>query len=289
MPEHQPAAKETVGSASHLEEKRILVCADDFGLHPSVDEGILSLAARERLSAASCLVDGPSFAAHATYLNASGLQCGLHLNFTEALGGASMCLPLGQLIRACWARRLEPAALAQEIARQLDRYEEVMGRMPDYVDGHQHVHQFPQIREALLQELQRRYSPPGRLPWLRCTRAAPQPGVAPAIRMKAHLIALLGSGRLERLARQRGFRMNRGFLGVYGFRGGARGYAALLRQWLAAAREGDLIMCHPATAGVPGDPLGGQRRAEYEAWSADETAAWLAECGVSVVRGRVPA
>lgn len=261
--------------------KRLLVCADDFGLHPAVDEGILNLAEKGRLSAASCLVDGQSFAGHASALLASGLQCGLHLNFTEAMGGASGCMPLGRLIQAAWLRRLDAAALRAEIARQLDRYEDVMARPPDYVDGHQHVHQFPRIREALLDELLRRYAACG-LPWLRYTGATLQDGMPFGLRCKARVIALLGSGRFGRLARARGFRMNRGFLGVYGFGGGAEGYARLLRLWLEAARDGDLVMCHPAVEAVPGDPLGAQRAAEYEVWGSDATGEWLRRFGVSL-------
>lgn len=263
------------------EVKRVLVCADDFGLHPAVDEGILNLAEKGRLSAASCLVDGPSFVDDASALLASGLQCGLHLNFTETMGAAAMCMPLGRLIGAAWLRRLDAASVRAEIARQLDRYEDVMARPPDYVDGHQHVHQFPLIREALLDELLQRYSAAG-LPWLRNTRAAPQGRAPMGIRHKARIIALLGAGSLCRLAREHGFRMNHGFLGVYGFGGGADGYARLLRVWLAAARDGDLVMCHPASEAVPGDPLGDQRVAEYRVWASDGTGEWLSRLGVSL-------
>lgn len=262
--------------------KHLLVCADDFGLHPAVDAGILDLAARRRLAATSCLVDGPSFEEAAAHLPGSGLQCGLHLNFTEAMGSAPMCMPLGRLIRVCWMRHLDPVALHREIGRQLDRYEDVTGRAPDYVDGHQHVHQFPQIREALIGELDRRYPRTGARPWLRYTWPAPQPGIPLAIRVKSMIIALLGARQYARLSSRDGFRTNRAFLGVYGFHGGATGYATLLRLWLAAARDGDLIMCHPASASVPGDALGAQRCAEYETWCSDDVGAWLQEYGLRV-------
>ena len=258
-----------------MEAKRVLVCADDFGLHPAVDDAVVELAACRRLSAASCLVDGPSFAGNAAGLLASGLQCGLHLNFTERLGSEGLFLPLGRLIRACWLRRLDPLEVGGQIRRQLDHYEAVMGRAPDYVDGHQHVHQFPQIREALIRELDSRYSAGGARPWLRATLPGRQPGVPPGIRMKAAVIALLGARHHRRLAHRHGYRLNRAFLGVYGFQGGLSGYMALLHRWLSAAQEGDLIMCHPATRAVPGDALGAQRPAEFQAWKSEEAGAWL--------------
>ncbi|MFA7670100.1 MAG: ChbG/HpnK family deacetylase [Burkholderiaceae bacterium] len=268
---------------------QLWVCADDFGLHPAVDVAILGLAEQGRLSATSCLTDGPSFTDHAPQLLASGLQCGLHLNFTERLAADGLFLPLGKLIPACWMRRLDPAGVHDHIRRQFDRFEAVMGRLPDYVDGHQHVHQFPQIREALLRELDNRHVAGALRPWLRSTRAPRQPGVPAGMRIKAAIIALLGAGHYRKLAEARGYALNRGFLGVYGFEGGRKTYTALLRKWLAAAGDGDLIMCHPATGAVPGDTLGSQRLAEFEAWKSDEVGAWLQEYGITVSRKRIPA
>jgi len=243
------------------EARRVVICADDFGMNAGIDAGILDLGRRGVLQATSCLVEGPSFSLDAPALRESGLQTGLHLNFTEALGAEGLFLPLGKLIASAYLRRLDAGRLHSQIVRQLDRFEAVMGRAPDFVDGHQHVHQLPQIREALLDELSRRY--PDRKPWLRYTAAAPQPAISMRLRFKAFVIEVLGSRRLARLARRNGFGLNRGFLGVYDFQGGEQGYAQLLRAWLAHAREGDLLMCHPAARAEADDGLGMQRVAEY--------------------------
>jgi len=264
-----------------LQAKRVLVCADDFGMHAAADAAIIELGARGRLGAAGCLVDGPSFVEGASGLSVSRLQCGLHLNFTEDLGAGGLFMPLGALMRACWMRRLDPSAVSHQICRQLDRYEDVMGRAPDYVDGHQHVHQFPQIREALLRELDGRYLAASGRPWLRSTVMGGQAGLPVGVRMKAAAITLLGGRHHRRLLHRHGYSSNRAFLGVYGFQGGRIGYAALLRPWLSAARDGDLIMCHPAVQAVPGDALGAQRLAEFEAWKSDETGEWLQQYGVT--------
>lgn len=263
---------------------RIDVVADDFGMHSAVDEAVVLLASRGRLSGTGCLVDGPSFADGAGSLLASGLQCGLHLNFTESFGARGVFMPLGQLLRACWARRLDPASIQRQIASQLDRYEAVMGQAPQYVDGHQHVHQFPQIREMLFAELERRYPAGLPRPWLRSTLAGRQTGVPVGLRFKAHSIAALGGRRHVRLACRHGFETNRRLLGVYDFRGGAQTYEGLLQCWLEGARAGDLIMCHPAVQSVPGDPLGAQRQAEFEVWASDATGALLERLGVQISR-----
>ena len=43
------------------EPRRIVLCADDFGMEPSVNEGILRLAAAGRLTAVTCMVDMPAW------------------------------------------------------------------------------------------------------------------------------------------------------------------------------------------------------------------------------------
>jgi predicted glycoside hydrolase/deacetylase ChbG (UPF0249 family) len=257
-----------------IEQKRIVVCADDFGMNPAIDAGILELGGSGRLNATSCLSLGPSFAASAAALRACpGLQAGVHLNFTESLGQSGLYLPVSTLIVRSWMRRLSPARIKEQVARQLDRYEDLMGRRPDFVDGHQHVHQFPQIRGELLDELERRYA--DALPWLRYTRSAALSGMPASLRMKAHIIESLGASRFGRMARSRGFALNRRFLGVYDFQGGQAIYAGLLEQWLRLAGDGDAIMCHPASQALPGDGLGAQRMAEFNVLRSDAMAAWL--------------
>lgn len=250
------------GKAAFGQVQQVMLCADDFGMSEAVDNGILKLAEGGKLHATSCLVLGPTFARHAGRLQQTPLQCGVHLNFTEAFGPTGIALPLRRLILTCWARQLPAAKVHREMVRQLDTFESVMGRMPDYIDGHQHIHQFPVIRDALLDELMRRY-PSGRRPWLRST-LPPKLSVLPAAtRIKAAVIAALGGRHMVRRAHQRGFVTNRCFLGVYDFSGGATVYAGLLRQWLQAAQPGDLLMCHPAEGVDPHDPLGAQRHAEF--------------------------
>jgi predicted glycoside hydrolase/deacetylase ChbG (UPF0249 family) len=269
-----------------LEHKRVTICADDFGMNPGVDAGILGLAQLGRINAASCLVEGPSFKAGVAALAQSGLQLGLHLNFTESMGRPGLYLPISTLIVQSYLRRLDASRVYTQIAAQLDAFESALGRAPDFIDGHQHVHQFPQIRQALLQQLQRRYrnNENSSGPWLRCTRAGKLDGMPPRMRLKAHIIETLGAHAFSRLAKRMGFDINRRFLGVYDFQGGAAGYRRLLHAWLAQARDGDLIMCHPAQQALPGDGLGAQRRAEFDVLSSGETGAWLQQYGVVVER-----
>ena len=68
----------------------------------SVDQGIADLAQRGRLSAVSCMTQGPSLHANAPWLDGLPVDLGLHLNFTESFGKSEFHLPLSRLIVASY-------------------------------------------------------------------------------------------------------------------------------------------------------------------------------------------
>lgn len=266
--------------------KRAIFCADDFGMSHAIDTGIIRLAEQGRLSATSCLSEGPTFSANAPALVQTGIQLGLHLNFTEALSRQAVAspsaktqefyLPLSALIRNAYLRRLDRGVVTEQIRRQLDRFEAVFGRRPDFVDGHQHVHQLPVIRDLLLDILKQRYHQVG-LPWLRNTRSIKLVGPAAKYRAKAAIIQGLGSSTTARRAVRDGFRGNARFAGVYDFQGGETAYRALLSAWIPQMGDHDLLMCHPAAYADSQDPMGNQRFAEFRVLSGSRTAQQLHE------------
>jgi len=263
--------------------KRIVVCGDDFGMNADIDEGMIALAGMGRLSAVSCLALGASFAANAPRLALLDVDAGLHVNFTESLHPDAEPLPgLGRLIFDAYAGRLDPAWIDARLARQFDAFEAAMGRAPDYVDGHRHVHQLPGIRERLLLLLKRRYGE--NRPWLRQTAPGMQSGIPLREAVKARVIGALGGAALARAAREHGLRTNRRLLGVYGFDGGKRRYADLLQNWLFNARDCDLLMCHPAVDCKDGSALSRQRRAEFDVLASPKLGDWLNVNGVRIAR-----
>lgn len=256
----------------HSSWRRISVCVDDYGLHTGINQAVLALVHQGRVQAVSVMVGGPAWAEGARALRAldpQRVEVGLHLDLTEFPLQPALRRPLARLIALAYLRRLDAAALRTEIGAQLDAFEQAMGRAPAYVDGHQHVHQLPMVRTALLQELARRY-PEGGL-WLRATHGPQGAAHADArARCKSHLIAILGARALSALTQRQGLRQNARLLGVYDFTGGAQRYRARLDRWLHAARDGDLLICHaglPAPAPAP-DVLAGAREDEFAVLSA---------------------
>lgn len=265
--------------------RAVLLCADDYALHPLVDEAAEQLALAGRLSATSCMTTSPLWPAAAARLQAlrDRLAVGLHFNLTEGHGGAHPAQALGAVIRQAYARQLSPAQLRTAWRTQLDAFEQALGTPPDFIDGHQHVHQLPGLRDAMLAELQARYAPHER-PWVRSTAPAGGLWRSP----KAAVIALLGGWTATRRLRRAGVGTNRGFGGVYGFDAAdAESYGAQMAQWLPQMRAGGLLMCHPATGEVQGDAIGTQRPVEFAYLMSPAFGALLAQHGCHVHQGQI--
>ncbi len=261
----------------------IVFCADDFGLESGVDQAIISLAQQGRISATGCLVQAPNFGQSAQALRGLPIDLGLHLNLTEPLGQTGLCLPLGQLLLRTYAGLISKRAVAQQIDTQLDLFEKHIGQPPDFIDGHLHVHQFPVVREILMQAVARRYA--NMLPWIRDTRAAPLSAQLPLMqRLKAQLIGALGASSLIRLAQQGGLHSNHGFAGAYDFERPHPPYEHMLNAWLEQAAAQMLFMVHPATHASVTLAFGADRVEEYRVLSGDVFAANLQQRGLQITR-----
>jgi chitin disaccharide deacetylase len=263
--------------------RRLAVCIDDYGLHAGIDEASVRLARAGRISAVSVMSEGPTWPDSATALQQAvqthPVDVGLHLNLTEPLPGVAG-EPLQRVVLRAGLRGFDARALRQRIDGQLDRFEAGWGAAPDHVDGHQHVHQLPQVRAVLLGALEARYPDASRRPWLRASRAPLGAGLP--LRRKADVISWLGAAELQREAGKRGWSSNGHLLGVYGFDTDAPGYRALLQRWFALAQDGDLLMCHPACHAPAGDVIGAARQVEWAVWQSGTLPGDLAQAGVVV-------
>lgn len=253
--------------------RALILCADDYALHPAVDAAVERLTWAGRLSATSCMSTSPRWAEAAPRLKAlrPSLSVGLHFNLTESHGGAAAAQSLGTVIRQAYTGAWTVDAMRSMWAQQLDAFEAALGTPPDFIDGHQHVHQLPGFADAMLHVLRQRYAP-ANMPWVRSTAPIGTLWRSP----KAAIIALLGGWQTTRRLRQAGIVINQGFGGVYGFDAPTQeGYGAQMAQWLPQVQNGSLLMCHPATAEVAGDAIGAQRPVEFAYLMSDAFGALL--------------
>lgn len=274
--------------------RRIWLCADDYGAAPGVSAAICELISRGRINATSVMVAAPHFnndeAAALARLNTGKkrVALGLHVTLTGPLRPLSAnfsplrqgrFLPLNTMLRLATARRLQPKPLTDEIAAQLKKFIDVFGRPPDFLDGHQHIHLFPQVRDAFLGVAAER-TPAA---WVRqCGR----PRRGRRLRdHKALVLDILSLG-FRRKAKKLGIAVNPAFAGSYAFKARAN-YTKLFPRFLSGLPDGGLIMCHPGfvDAELKGlDSLTTLREQEFAYFGSDAFLQVLAEHNVALAR-----
>lgn len=255
--------------------KNIILCADDFGLNQGVSLGILKLVRMNRLSAVSCMVNEPDFPIYAQDLLSlkQQIRTGLHFNLTEGSflsNPEKKCFRLKELIFRTHTRMIHKAQILNELNAQLDHYVGVMGEYPEFIDGHQHVHQFPVIREVLLDLYHQRNLKEKGI-FIRST----YPAIALSqFKVKSELLARTGGKKFHAQLQQRNIPHNSCFSGVYDFAPDSD-YRALFRQWLAQVPHGTLIMCHPGEGDDADDVISITRKQELNYFMSNE---FLRDC-----------
>lgn len=255
--------------------KLISLCADDFGYSDAVSQGIISLSEQQRLSATSCLTNFTNWAHAATKLNplAGHIDIGLHLNFTEgkALNSSSQSLfsSLNPLIIRSHLRLLNRKKIKQEINAQLDQFEQCLGRSPDFIDGHQHIHQLPLIREELLAIYQERFPDKAIM-----IRVASNPLIASikqsAYCLKTLIITLTGALQLKKRLEQLNIPHNTSFAGIYDLKP-SNNYAKHFERFVSEVNTGGLIMCHPADGSdTKDDVIAKTRQQEFDFFTSEQ-------------------
>ena len=233
--------------------KRLTLCADDYGMHPAVSSAIIDLIQSQRVHATSCLVTADSWKHDAKALRqVHGLSdIGLHLNFSEGKGlsqaFAAEFPSLEKLLLRSHFRRLTQTELEAEIRAQFDCFLTETGTLPDFLDGHQHVHHLPQVRDALFTVLSD-YSLPDRF-WIRSV----YPMQVTTSGVKSHIIRFSGAKGLHQHLQVQGIRHNQSFAGVYSL-DEKEPYRTHMQQWLERSEDNGLIMCHPSNAEAS-DPI----------------------------------
>ena len=274
------------------EPRRIWLCADDYGLSPGVSAGIRRLISRGRLNAASVMVVSPHFDAGEAQalaaLNAGTPRAalGLHVTLTGPFTPMSANFAplrdgrfpaLKDLMRLAVTRRLSPEHLTIEIGTQLRTFRDAFGRLPDFIDGHQHVQLLPQVRDAFL-KVAAEAAPAA---WVRqCGR----PRAARRLRDRKALVLDVRSVRFRSKAQRLGVATNPAFAGAYEFTADAD-YAAAFPRFLTGMPDGGLIMCHPGFADAELkqlDPLTTLREHEFAFFDSDAFPQALAANGVAL-------
>ena len=269
-------------------KRSIRLIADDYGLAPGVSDAILDLIARGRLMGTSCMTCFEEWQQAAVRIKplAGRAAIGLHLTLTDqpaltadsSLVSAGRLPPLGQL--AAPFKRIKAGDVHAELDAQLGRFVDTLGRMPDFIDGHQHVHFLPAVRDWLKTRFASAQKP--------ILRGAPVvPLEVGVIAVKTAVIAALARG-FDRTMQAAGFPILRPLTGIYDWKR-PEDFAPTLRAAVSTMPEDGVFMCHPGHVDAvleARDPMQKVREVEYAFLASDEFGAVLAQNG-AVVRDSV--
>ena len=123
----------------------LIVNADDLGLSTGVNAGIFQAHDRGIVTSASLMTRWPAAAAAAAGARSRPkLGVGLHVDLGEWHHNGQDWEKLYEVVS------LEDAgAVEREILRQLQSFRELMGRDPDHLDSHQHVHRREPVKGVM--------------------------------------------------------------------------------------------------------------------------------------------
>ncbi|MFT3785237.1 MAG: ChbG/HpnK family deacetylase [Tepidisphaeraceae bacterium] len=175
--------------------RRLLINADDFGLHDDIDRGIVECALAGIVNSTSVCVMGENVDwSLLNDLKRRGVRIGLHVTLVgEAWISADQHFKDWRkfVARLALKGRSLRQAVQTEVETQLQWFQEKLGVDPDHVDSHQHVHLFKGAWEPCL-DIARRLGVRLRVPIAR--RANAKPGLAGAA------LQLLARRRAKELA-----------------------------------------------------------------------------------------
>ncbi len=226
--------------------KLLVVTADDFGLSPGVNRGILRGHLTGVVTAASLMTNLP-FAEHAARLSrhTPSLDVGIHLNLTAgfALTGPSLLTrpdgrfrPIHEIAaRTAVSERARRQAI-DELRAQIERAM-MLGVRPTHLDGHHHIHVLPQLLGVVLGFA-------GQI-GAAIRRPSEPVGFAPSTAQVRELTVGLLSSMLAREYARRRARTTESFIG-YRLRAGSYTVSGVLAELARRGRASTELMAHPA-------------------------------------------
>lgn len=246
---------------------RLILCSDDFAFSRAVSETIAELARAEKLNAISCMAVMPGWPDDSELVRGlpGQVEIGLHLTLTgerpltamPKLAPGGLLPGINTLRRAARRGQIPLDEIAAEVGAQFDAFISAMGRPPAFVDGHQHAHALPDIREIVLAETASR-APAA---WVRDCADHVLAMLARPFFGKATGSAFHSRG-LRAAAARHGLACNDSFAGHYDF---SSDYRVLFPRFLRQPGATHLVMCHPGAGVRDGDDIAAARPLEAEA------------------------
>jgi predicted glycoside hydrolase/deacetylase ChbG (UPF0249 family) len=132
--------------------KRLIVTADDAGLHRGMTEGAIRAHREGIVTACSIVANGAAFQDAVERLrDVPSLECGVHLTLVEERALTSLRMPkkYTTFVPLYLARAISIDAIERELRAQLEKVL-AAGLRVTHLNGHQHLHLLPRIFEVTM-------------------------------------------------------------------------------------------------------------------------------------------
>jgi chitin disaccharide deacetylase len=283
--------------------KEILICADDYAFCPNNSQSIRELIQNKKINATSCMSDTKYWPQEAEKLKEllkkipkeNQPLIGLHFSLTEptissnyikSLVSSKNTSLLELLIRSK-LKILSKKKISKILEYQLNNFIKHFGRYPDFIDGHQHVHQFPIIRSVLIKfHKKRNIETPF---FIRST----YPLYGSLDKFKEFIINLSGAKKFRKLLKKNNILTNNGFAGLYKESVKYKSNKTISEAYfnfLENINNLGLIMCHPGrltdNTSKETDPIYQRRVLEHNYFKSNKFISDLKKTNTTICSGK---
>jgi predicted glycoside hydrolase/deacetylase ChbG (UPF0249 family) len=254
--------------------KKIIICADDFGMSKNINKGIIELLKNKIINATSCMPNMPVFIdgiKELKKISNPSIDIGIHLNLSEgtpltqaqSISKNNKFLPLLKLLIKSKLRIINYNSVYNELKAQIERFITQWGQLPDFIDGHQHVHHFPIIRKAVI-NLYKDFDMYKKQTYIRSTYKMDKSG------FKSLIIYRSGAKKFKLLLDENGIAHNSSFAGIYALDDKNADFRNVILKAYTEIKDGGIIMCHPAIDIDINDPIAHSRVKEFNYFNSQQ-------------------
>ena len=230
-----------------------IIVADDFGLCEKHDEIIVELVKNRKINAISVLVHGELDSKRVNEVRKMRdfLSIGLHLNLTMVLPKIQPLGSIETLIIKSLLRVLDTHEIKKIITSQIRSFEKIFGGLPDFIDGHEHVHILPSILEILTEKVVE--EPFSKEFWIRSPATETMADLYRELSnagFKVLIISALGNRARNKLNKL-GILTNKNFAGFFNLKSPSRNFKKKYLHLLTLNKSDTVIMVHPGAFESP--------------------------------------
>lgn len=128
-----------------MRKNNLIITADDFGASEKADQRILELAKTGKIDRTAIFVDGFFSQSDIPELLNTGIKLDVHLDLFGGIEeqGKSVIIRLAKFFFGWVSSNGRSKNVAIDWERQIEKFKTLLGKYPDGLNSHQHIHFFP--------------------------------------------------------------------------------------------------------------------------------------------------